>query len=508
MADPDNAPLVAALRRQLEAGGAAVELIETHMSRVLLAGDRAWKIKKPVDLGVADFGSLERRHHFCCEELRLNHRHAPALYRRVVPVTGSPAAPRLGGDGPAIEWALEMRRLPPRALLSECLADGRLEPAHIDLLAARVAAGHRSAPAAASDGPWSTPGHAISPIADRLSSLAALGEDVTDLDAWLATEGGRLAPLMARRAADGRVRECHGDMHLANVALLDGSPTPFDAIEFDPALRWIDVQCDIAFTTMDLLAHGRDRLAWHFVDAWLTASGDFDGMALARLYLTYRALVRAWVCLLRPSTPPAPRATDYLRLARRLARQPQHPRLLVTHGLSGSGKSHLTQGLLEETGAVRLRSDVERKRLFGLGALESSAGRGRGDIYGRAANERTYGRLEDLARGLLRCGWPVIVDAACLRRAERDRFVALARDLAVPCTLLECRAAPDVLRERVRHRARHGGDASEADAAVLESQFGHDEPLAPDEAACAIVCDAGSPPDAAAIAARWGPTRP
>ena len=203
------------------------------------------------------------------------------------------------------------------------------------------------------------------------------------------------------------------------------------------------MQSDIAFLAMDLLAHGRADLGWRFVNAWLDASGDHGGLPLLRFFMICRALVRALVAALRGDIAPgesvAPGRDDYLAVARRLAFEPAAPRLLVTHGLSGSGKSWLTQGLLEQAGAIRLRSDVERKRLFGLGALADSGSRAPGEpgIYGPEATARTYARLAELARGLLQAGWPTIIDAACLRRAERERFAALAVELGLPCTLLD-----------------------------------------------------------------------
>jgi predicted kinase len=304
------------------------------------------------------------------------------------------------------------------------------------------------------------------------------------------------------------VRECHGDLHLRNAVVLDDAVVAFDGLEFDPALRWIDVQSDIAFMAMDLQAHRRDDLAMRFLDAWLTVIGDVDGLALQRFYAVYRALVRAMVGRLHPEVPPEPSADDYLALARRLALHPDAPRLLVTHGLSGSGKSWLTRRLLERCGALRLRSDVERKRLHGLPAHERSAALVPGGIYGPESTLKTYASLQQGARTLLAAGWPVIVDAACLRRAERDAFHALAGELGVPFTLLDCQAAPATLRERVRHRQGQGRDPSEADVAVLERQRQFDEPLAADEQAVAIVCRTDDPAlDLDALAARWRSAR-
>lgn len=497
--------LVLALRRQLGATGMPVDLIETHISWVLLAGDLALKIKKPVRLGFLDFGTLAKRQHFCAEELRLNRRYAPSLYIGVVPITGSPQAPCLGGgEGTPIEVALRMARFAPRALLSEQLADGKLRPEHLDRLAQRVAALHGGAEVAPASSAWGTPAEVAEEGQAVLRRLRAHGVDVDDLQRWLDAQQLHLLPLWQQRRDSGHVRECHGDLHLRNTVVLPDGVTAFDGIEFDPALRWIDVQSDIAFMVMDLLAHDQPALAWRFLNAWLDASGDHAGVPVLRFYLVYRALVRALVGRLSAAGPSAaPSADHYLALARRLAFAPLGPRLLVTHGLSGSGKTVLTQKLLEHSGALRLRSDVERKRLFGLGALEASAAHVPGGIYGADATQRTYGQLLDAARTLLHSGWPVIVDAACLRRAERAALRALAAELAVPFTLLDCQADTETLVARIRARQQRHDDASEATESVLAFQLTVDEPLDAEERQHAITVDTTAAVDTAALAAQW-----
>jgi uncharacterized protein len=496
--------LVQALRRQLGAQGQAVELIETHISWVLLAGSDAWKIKKPVRMGFLDFSSLQARRRFCEEELRLNRRYAPSIYLDVLPIAGTPQAPQWRGPGPAIEYALHMRRFPPRALLSEKLADGTLQAAHVDALAQRVAAAQNEADVAPADSPWGRPDAVAAAAHDVLARLQQQQVSVSDLQRWLIEQAAHLGPLWQQRLDTGCVRECHGDLHLRNAVVLADGVTAFDGIEFDPALRWIDVQSDIAFLAMDLMAHGRPDWAWRFINAWLDAGGDHTGVPVLNFYLVYRALVRALVGCLGGSTRAAgPSADDYLALARKRAFTPPRPRLLVTHGLSGSGKTQLTQQLLEAAGALRLRSDVERKRLFGLGALEHSRERVPGGIYSAGATQRTYARLQACAKTMLQAGYPVIIDAACLRRAEREQLAAIAAQAQVPFTLLDCRAEPAVLRQRVHTRQQHARDASEADAAVLEQQFTIDEPLSADERAHAIEVHTDGPLDAAAIVQRW-----
>lgn len=490
---------IRALRARLQADtGAPVDLIETHISWVLLAGGHAYKVKKPVRLPFVDFSSLAARRRYCDEELRLNRRLAPSLYLGVLPVCGSAEAPRLGGAGAPLDYAVQMRRFPRGALLSERVRDGRLLPRDLDRLAQRVADFHRLAPAVPAELPFGTPHRMVQPVRDVLDRLAPHADAATlaTLRRWVDAHAATLAGEFAARCAGGAVRECHGDLHLANTVVDGDDVTAFDCIEFDPALRWTDVMADVGFLTMDLKAHGRADLAWRFLDAYLQRSGDYAGLQVLRYYEVYRALVRALVSSLRPDDD----GPDYLACARRLAENAAlAPRLMITHGLSGSGKTTVSGLLLEAAGAVRVRSDVERKRLHGLAALERSAPRGL-ELYTEAATRRTFERLADCARTALCAGYPAIVDAAFLRRAERQRFRALADELCVPFTILDCRADAPALRERVAGRS---GDASEADVAVLERQGQTREPLDAPECAVAIEVDALAPPRPGALLARW-----
>jgi aminoglycoside phosphotransferase family enzyme/predicted kinase len=494
--------LIDALRRQLGA-----TLVETHISWVLLDGEHAWKIKKPLRLPFVDFSELETRRRMCEEELRLNRRLAPSLYLDVVAIRGTPAAPRLDGDGGlAIEYALRMRQFAAGALLSERLAAGTLLPAQLDRLAQRLAAFHRAAEVAASQSPYGTPRLIEDAALQVIDGLAQRGcaQACAALREWLLVLGPRLHGTWLRRKSEGRIREGHGDLHLANAVVLgneDSEVTAFDCLEFDPALRWIDVQSDIAFLAMDLLAHERGDLAFRFLNAYLDDSGDHAGLPVLRYYLVYRALVRALVARIRAEQEQAARGADYLALAQRLCKAGD-ARLLITHGVSGSGKSFATQRLLERAQAIRLRSDVERKRLFGLRALDDSARRG-GDIYGSEATRRTYARLRALAAIALASGHRVIVDAVFLRADEREDFRRLAHAQGVPFTILHCHAPPDTLRERVRARRERGDDASEADLSVLERQLSLLQPLQTAEQACAITLDSAVPLDSEAIAQRW-----
>lgn len=507
--DDQEQDLGRALQRHLAAlTGEPVTLRETHISWVLLTPHLAFKLKKPVRLPFLDFSTRELRRHFCEEELRLNRRLAPSLYLGVVPVRGTPAEPRLGGSGDPIDHAVCMRRFDDDALLKDRLAAGRLEPHRIDRLAQRIAAFHLQAPRATAEPREDEVEEALKPVRSVLAQLISpqVGMQSDDrrrlarLQEWIEARGHELRANWASRRQAGAIRECHGDLHLGNtIAVGDDDATAFDCIEFDPSLRWIDVMSEVAFLVMDLKAHDRCDLAFRFLDSYLQDCGDYEGLAVLRHYEVYRALVRMLVVRLSP----AARAPDYLRCAERIAAGEGAPRLLITSGPSGSGKSTVAKQLLEHAGAIRLRSDVERKRLFGLAAGESSSAAGV-DIYTSEATARTFARLADLACVALQAGYPVIVDAAFLRRVERQRFGDLAQRLDVPFTILRLTASEATLSERIRRRGALGEDASEADAAVLQRQLREwSEPLDEVEREHSIEVDTDLPTDVRALARRW-----
>lgn len=463
---PPGEALARALAQTLGA-----ELVETHISWVLLAGAHAYKLKKPVRLPFVDYGTLAARRHFCEEEVRLNRRLAPSLYLGVARIAGTPDAPVLEGAGPALEYAVRMRRFPPGALLSEQLEAGSLGGADIDKLAALLALFHSGAAAPAPEADFASASSRRRVALAALDGAGASPPQQTQLRRWLETTAAALVPLWNERVQKGRVRECHGDLHLDNLVRIDGEVAAFDCIEFDPALRFIDVLDDLAFAVMDLSARGRHDFAFRLLNGWLDSTGDHAALPALRFSVVYRALVRAQVARLRG---PAHEALAHRYLACALAwTRPGQPRLFITHGLPGSGKTYQSQFLLEREAAIRLRSDVERKRLHGLAMLDDSRAKGL-DLYGPDATSRTYAHLLETARGMLRAGYPVILDAAFLRRDERAQAQALAHELAVPFFILDCQAPIEVLQQRLLARR---GDASEADVAVLERLHGAAAPL-------------------------------
>jgi aminoglycoside phosphotransferase family enzyme/predicted kinase len=476
-----------------------VERIDTHISTVLLAGEHAYKIKKPLKLGFLDFSTLEKRQQSCDDEVRLNRRTAPAIYLDVVGIAGSIDAPRIeagsvnDGTHAVLEYAVRMRRFDPDQSLDRLALRGGLGDAVVDDLAAAVAHLHRQAPPAGPD--FGNPARIEHWALDNFHAMRSQVQSADDrarldaLEAWTRDEARAQAALMAERVQAGCVRECHGDLHLGNVVLLEGAPVIFDAIEFNRELRCIDVISDMAFAFMDLADHGLPRLAWRFVSAYLERTGDYTGLPLLRFYAVYRALVRAKVALIRLRQPQLSHHVrlrqhmsfeHYLALAERLRAQGASLLAAMT-GLSGSGKSTVALCLSERVGGVRIRSDVERKRLFGL---ESSMASG-GSIYSVDASAKTYARLEQCAQDGIAARVPVIIDAASLRRNERLRFRDLARELGAHFALIVCSAPIDVLRARVAARAAAGTDFSEADLGVLERQLAWYEAPGADEEAWA-----------------------
>lgn len=503
---------VLALRASLQReGSGTVRLVETHISWVLLTDRLAYKMKKPVHLPFLDFESLAARRHFCAEELRLNRRLSPWLYIGLVDICEGSQGPRLGGPGNVVDVAVAMRRFPDGALWSERLAAGRLAPTDIDGFAESLAAFHRDAQTAPADsefGSRSVHDRVAGRLLEGLPGVAARAGDEgqgAELAAWLKAEAVRLAAHRERRRQGGWVRECHGDLHLANIVQIGAVASAFDCVEFDPDLRWIDVIEDAAFLMMDLLACGASGLAFRFINAWLEATGDYESLRALRYHLVCRALVRAEVMAVRAeqgnATASASVVGAYYRLAGDIARGAD-PRLAITRGLPGSGKSFLAAALCESAGAIRIRSDVERKRLFGLAARQSSRHQGL-DIYDEAATRRTYARLRAAAAQALAGGWPTVVDAAFLRRSERAEFDVLANTMELPFAIFDCRAPLDVLRDRLVRRGEIGGDASEADLVVLERLIGSDEPLVAEERARAVVVEAGDVHSVARTGARW-----
>jgi hypothetical protein len=472
----------------------AVHLIETHISWVLLTGEYAYKIKKPVNFGFLDFSTLEKRHFFCQEELRLNQRLAAEWYLDVVPITGQTEHPKMDGTGEAIEYAVKMRQFPSIQTLKE----GQLSVDEIDQIARIVADFHQSIDIADTQSIYGD-SHDINhwfvenfchirPLLDDSSQLLQLNV----IEAWAHEEWTNQSPVMQQRKQQGYVRECHGDLHSGNMTLVNGKVILFDCIEFNPLLRWIDVISDVAFLVMDLLHLGYHNYAYRFLNRYLQDTGDYQGLILLRYYLVYRALVRAKVALLRLNQNPdvaictAVRAeyAAFADLAERFT-QDSETVLMITHGLSGSGKSTFAAQLAEKIGALQIRSDIERKRLYGYRPQASTDG----GIYTQEAGKKTYQHLAELAKTVLEAGFSAIIDATFLKNEQRNLFRQLASECAIKFFILDFQASDETLCRRIRQRR---DDASEATIDVLRQQQQSLESLTKEEQNYVIIIDTES----------------
>lgn len=489
--ESDHERLVQALSRHLEVQtGQTTRIMKTHISSVILCGDYAYKLKRPVKLAFLDFSTMESRHRDCEAEWQINQRTAPALYLSVEPITGSLQAPEINGTGSVIDWLLRMQRFPQENLLSERLRVGQLNAEQVDGLADHLAAFHQSLPALAEEQLTGFRPTAYW-IEESLESIAAVisseiepvssskiravvsceteadssSEIAAQIDAvrqFAEKETHRLTPTLLARRKQGFFRECHGDLHLANIVELNGRLVAFDAMEFNDELRNIDVMNDLAFPFMDLMAHGRSDLAWRMISRIVEHTGDYEGLALLRYYTFYRACVRAKVALL--SNDPE-KFQRYWALVLELSRPHKTPRLTLIGGFSGSGKSAAAQMVVETIGGVRIRADVERKRLFAHAHDKPEV------LYSAAASAATYTRLSSLAEMLLSATINVVVDATFLEQEQINRFARLMTSQDWATQAIICESTVSSMEDRMTQRRLAGNDPSDATPAVLAQQI-------------------------------------
>ncbi|HUH38742.1 MAG TPA: AAA family ATPase [Spongiibacteraceae bacterium] len=447
---------------------------ETHISQVFLTDQYAYKVKKARDLGFLDFSTLAQRKWFCEEELRLNRRFAPQLYLDVVSINRTAAGLQIDGAGEVVDYAVKMRRFDDDQLLSKLAARGELTPGLVRGLARHLAELQGTLPSCYPERGAGTPVAfytALEQSIELLASYRSLPREARDrleqVGRWARTRYADQALLMKRRLREGRVKDGHGDLHLGNIVLIEGEPVLFDCIEFNADFRINDSMAELAFLSMDLGARGLAAASQRVVNDYLEYSGDYSGAPLLDLFRCHYALVRAKVTLLRD---PADAVGDdtwaetlrYLHLAEGYTRAVK-PRLVLMHGVSGSGKSTVAGQLADAMGAIRLRSDVERKRLAGLAPEAASSG----DIYTPAMGRATFDRLRALADTLLAAGLPVIVDATFLRCRDRQRFAELAVERRCALVIVACDAEPAELERRISARRN---DASEASIEVMHAQ--------------------------------------
>jgi uncharacterized protein len=484
----------------------SVELIETHISWVLLAGKFAYKIKRPVCYPFVDLRSPQRRRRLCEEEVRLNRRFAPELYLGVSEVVSIDGEARMDAKGPTLEHAVRMRRFDRADELDRLLDAWRIEPAELESFGRELAAIHARLAAATEDSPWGRPADIAKLVLRNLEECAqasAVFDRGGEVLAMRPALEGRLASAahwMTVRRAAGRVRECHGDLHCRNIVRLGSRLVAFDCLEFDPALRWIDVADEVALLSCDLVARNRPLRAHAFRGGYLAQSGDYAACRVLKLYQAHRALVRAKVAALAAagaSDEATLRALreEHLRLIACgkacLDARAQRPALVLMSGVTGCGKTWLARQLAPRLSAVHLRSDVERKRRAGLAPLAASHSGIAAELYSPEVSEAVYEGLAQAAEDVLAGGYAAVVDAAFLLQEQRALFSALARRLDVPLHVVLCQAPDAVLRARIAARRQSALDASEADSAVLDWQLAHRQELVPREGIDAIRVESG-----------------
>jgi aminoglycoside phosphotransferase family enzyme/predicted kinase len=482
MATDDQRAIIDFLGAPSTHDGLEVDRVETHTALVFLAGARAWKLKRAVKFDYLDFSTAARRKAMCEAEVHLNRRTAPTVYRGVVPITrqadGSLA---LSGPGTPVEWVIEMERFDQEALFDRLAASGRLGLELMSTLATTIAEFHRAAEQHRDRGGTIAMRRLIEGIAAGLGEYGAGLLDPSACDRWrssASTEVDHHGELLDDRRAAGFVRQCHGDLHLRNIVLIDGRPTLFDAIEFNDDLACIDVLYDLAFLLMDLWRRDLPRHANAVWNDYLAATHDIDGIALMPLFLSCRAAVRAMTSAttsrIQSNTARVEEsrrmAREYLVMAGRLLRRPK-PSLVAVGGLSGSGKSVLAMSLAPTIGAVPgavvLRSDEIRKDLIGVPRFERLGP----DGYTPEISRRVYLTLAERARQAIRGGYSVVADAVFARPADREAIQRIAVDLSVPFTGVWLDASYATLLARIKSRRM---DPSDADEGVVRQQRDQD----------------------------------
>lgn len=467
-----------------------IQVRETHISWLILTGEHVYKIKKPVNFGFLDFSSLAQRRYYCFQELRLNRRFAPSIYQAVIPISGSPAAPQLGAKSDIFEYALRMRQFPADNTLEHLFHNTRVVDHNIiDELSSRVAHLHATLPVVAPESPWGTPEVIWQAVTENYT-LAAFSQldgatisRVSRLHRICRQRFDHLRAFFLERRKQQHVRECHGDLHLDNIALENNHLILFDCIEFNLEFRWIDTISDLAFLLMDLEANNHSEAANRCLNSYLHETGDYAALTGLRFYKAYRSMVRAKVAMLE-QPPKVDAFHHYLDLTEVYANPPR-PMLILMFGISGSGKSYLSEQLCAPLNAVRIRSDKERKRLY----AHYPENRDRPPLYGTLMNRRTAEHLYRHTAHMLEAGWNVIVDITAIRAKTRERYQRLAQQIGIEIRIISCECAEKELERRLLARQAEGTDISDADIEVMKEQRAALEPLSTTEEAITLHID-------------------
>lgn len=465
-----------------------IALIQTHVSYVMLTGEYAYKVKKPVNFGFLDYSTVEKREHFCRQELEMNKRGAPELYLEVLPISQVDGKFVLGGTGQAVEYVLKMRQFPQEVLLSEMFAQGALTEAHMQELGRVVAQYHAKAQSSdriRSFGEVAQVRQAIDENYQQTQKYIGIAQSqaqFTETKHYTDNFFVERSQLFSDRIQNNFIRECHGDLHLRNICLWHDKILLFDCIEFNEPFRFVDVMYDVAFTVMDLQARQRPDFGNAFLNTYVEQTGDWEGLQVLPLYLSRQAYVRAKVTSFLLDDPGVPTqvkeeakatAADYYRLAWEYTK-PRTGQLILMSGLSGSGKSTTAKQLASKLDAIVIRSDAVRKHLGGIALAE----RGSDELYTPQMTQKTYDRLLQLGIMLASQGFCVILDAKYDRTDLRMNAIDLADFHQIPLQIIHCNAPIEVLKERLQQRT---GDIADATAELLESQIAATEAFTPAE---------------------------
>ncbi|MBI2887398.1 MAG: AAA family ATPase [Chloroflexi bacterium] len=454
-----------------------IQHIQTHISHLFLTPDRVYKVKKPVDFGFLNFTTFEQRRHFCQQELVLNRRVSPDVYLDVVEVRRAPDGTiAVGGDGEVVEHAVMMRRLPTERSLDRLLANNQVTEEMVRSLARVTGGFHQQAATSPEIQRYGTPEAVAGPVGENFQQTQSyVGRTFSPLKYQRLQEYSTAflkshRDLLARRATGGRVRDCHGDLHCAQVFVTDEGVRIIDCIEFTERFRYSDVASDMAFMAMDLDQFGRHDLSRVFVDTWAEVTGDREALQLLDFYKVYRAYVRGKVESFRLDDPHIPqaekdaatlRARSYFALAYFYTQKPAPPRLIICGGMVGTGKSTIARYVAGDGGLAVLSSDAVRKRLAAVPLTERHFDAPGTGLYSPEATQRTYGELLRLARQYLEEGHSVVLDATFGRREQRQQAAALAQELGAVFWAVEPVASEGDIRERLERRVQRGGSVSD-----------------------------------------------
>lgn len=471
-----------------------IKKLETHISWIFLTGDYAYKIKKPVNFGFVDYSTLEKRKHFCEQEVKLNKALTSSVYLDIVTLNKADNGYEINGKGEVIDYAIKMKEFSQENLLDRLLERNELTTDIVDNIAKQVAGFHMKAERAPTDSPYGKPETVKAPVTENFAQSRELLNTyhianatyllpLENLEQESESMFKLIYPVLEERKKDGYIRNCHGDLHLGNITLIDGEPVIFDCIEFNEFFRWTDPMADVGFLLMDFFDRGQEEFGMRFLNTYMIYTGDYEGLLILPYYFAYRAMVRAKIQLfsINPKDSAAKRDqyfvrfSNYMHLAQKYFERSQ-PFLLLMHGFSGSGKSTLAVRIAEQTKTIMIRSDVERKRIYQVSPSEKLDDA----AYQADINKKTYEKLLYLTEVITTAGYSVIVDATFLKADQRKLFTDFAVKHKIPFSIIFCEATHPVLEERLNKRNKEA-DFSHADMHVLKKQRESYQPLSQEE---------------------------